>query len=156
MQYYPQRSKGFAIDYDLAEELGIEDEYLEWEEAQNDMPLLETIEDKFGVEPERITVFEYSKGGYVQSLQGFDYDATYVLFDTNAEKCQPENWDNLINFLEEKDIDVIEGSRAELGQRLLHTIIKAYKTSTPEFIVTMEIVIVVMIFVILLLHKEDK
>ena len=115
MQYYPQRSKGFAIDYDLAEELGIEDEYLEWEEAQNDMPLLETFEDKFGVEPERITIFEYSKGGYVQSLQGFDYDATYVLFDANAEKCQPENWDNLINLLEEKDIDVIEGSWAELG-----------------------------------------
>ena len=101
MEYYPQRNKGFAIDYDLAEELDIANEYLEWEEGSNDAPLLEIFEEKFG--------------GYIQSLQGFDYDATYVLFDPQTEEVSPEQWDNLISILEDKDVDVIEGSWAELG-----------------------------------------
>tara|TARA_R110000824_G_scaffold347281_2_gene534072 strand:+ start:879 stop:1226 length:348 start_codon:yes stop_codon:yes gene_type:complete len=115
MEYYPQRNKGFAIDYDLAEELDIANEYLEWEEGSNDAPLLEIFEEKFGVEPEKVTFFEYVHGGYIQSLQGFDYDATYVLFDPQTEEVSPEQWDNLISILEDKDVDVIEGSWAELG-----------------------------------------
>ena len=156
MQFYPQKSKGFIIDYDLAEQLEILNELLVWEEEWDDTALLEAFGEKFGVEPERVRSFEYSRGGEVHCLQGCDYDSTYILFDDYTEKSCPEEWDNLISILEEKDIDVIEGSWAELGQRLLHTIIKAYKTSPPEFIVTMEIVIVVMIFVILLLNKEEK
>ena len=115
MEYYPQRNKGFAIDYDLAEELEIADEFLEWEEGSNDAALLEIFEEKYGVEPEKVTLFEYARGGYVQGLQGFDYDATYVLFDTHTETTNPEEWDNLISILEDKDVDVIEGSWAELG-----------------------------------------
>ena len=115
MEYYPQRNKGFVIDYDLAEELEIADEFLEWEEGYNDAPLLEIFEEKYGVAPENVTFFEYDRGGYVQGLQGFDYDAAYVLFDPSADKAHPEQWDSLINLLEEKDVDVIEGSWAELG-----------------------------------------
>ena len=110
MEYYAQRNKGFAIDYDLAEELDIADEFLEWEAGGNDAPLLEIFEEKFGVEPEKVTSFEDA----VQGLQGFDYDATYVLFDPYAEEASPERWDILISILEEKDVDVIEGSWAEV------------------------------------------
>jgi hypothetical protein len=115
MQYYPQRSKGFVIDYDLAEELGIENEFLEWEEEQNELPLREMFEERFGVEPERIATFEYDGGRPVQGLQGFEYDATYVLFDNSTEELYPHDWDKLINALEEKDVDIIEGSWAEMG-----------------------------------------
>ena len=115
MQFYPQKSKGFIIDYDLAEQLEILNELLVWEEEWDDTALLEAFGEKFGVEPERVRSFEYSRGGEVQGLQGFDYDITYILFDEYTEKSCPEEWDNLISILEEKDIDVIEGSWAELG-----------------------------------------
>lgn len=115
MQFYPQKSKGFVIDYDLAEELEVLNELLLWEEEYNELPLIEAIEEKFGVEPERIRYFEYSRGGYVQGLQGFNYDSTYVLFGEYIEKLCPEEWENLIKTLEEKDVDLIEGSWAELG-----------------------------------------
>ena len=115
MQFYPQKSTGFVINHELAEELELTDELLLWEEEANELPLIEAIEERFGVEPERIRHFEYSRGGYVQGLQGFDYDSTYVLFDEYTVNYSSEGWDNLINLLEEKDVDIIEGSWAEMG-----------------------------------------
>ena len=93
MQLYPQKNKGFVIDYDLAE----------------------AIEEKFGVEPERVRHFEYARGGAIQSLQGFDYDATYVLFDEYTERSSPAEWENLVSILEEEDVDIVEGTWAEIG-----------------------------------------
>lgn len=115
MQFYPQKNKGFVIDYDLAEQLDVADELILWEEEYNEAPLIEAIEEKFGIEPERIRHFEYARGGYIQGLQGFDYDATYVLFDEYTERSCPDEWENLVSTLEENDVDVIEGSWAELG-----------------------------------------
>lgn len=115
MQFYPQNNKGFAINSDVAENFGILDEYLLWEEEYNEMPLFEVFEEKFGVEPEKIKFFEYHRGGEVQGLQGFEYDLTYILFDKDTEKAFPEEWDSLTVLLEDHDIDMIEGSWSELG-----------------------------------------
>jgi hypothetical protein len=115
MQFYPQSNKGFVIDHDLADNFGILDEYLIWEEEYNEAPLLETFEEKFGVGPDRVRYFEYSRGGEVQGLQGFEYDLTYVLFDKYSEKIYSKEWEKFTNILEEHDIDLIEGSWSELG-----------------------------------------
>ncbi len=115
MQFYPQKSKGFVIDYDLAEELELTDELLLWEEEFNELPLIEAIEERFGVEPERVRHFEDPRGEQVEGLQGFDHDSTYVLFDEYTERECPGEWENLMKILEEKDVDLIEGSWAELG-----------------------------------------
>ena len=48
-----------------------------------------------------------------KGLQGFEYDLTYVLFDGAVEAFYPEEWENMNNYLEENDIDIIEGSWAE-------------------------------------------
>ena len=114
MQFYTQKSKGFAINYELAEQLEILNELLLWEEEFNQLPLLEAIEERFGVEPERVCSFESLEDAEVHGLQGFDYDATYVLFDDYAEKATPDEWDALITILEDNDTDIIEGSWAEL------------------------------------------
>jgi len=114
MQFNTQKSKGFVINYELAEQLEVLNELLLWEEEYNQVPLLEAIEKRFGVEPERICSFEYLENGDIQGLQGFDYDATYILFDDYAEKATPYEWDALITALENNDTDIIEGSWAEL------------------------------------------
>ena len=111
MTYYPQSSKGFAIDHDLASHLNILDELLVWEEEYNDLPLVETFEKKFGVEPNGLKHFEYAPEEYIQ---GFDCELTYILFDEDAEKYYPQEWKNLINILEDNDVDLIEGSWGQL------------------------------------------
>jgi len=115
MQFYPQSNKGFAINSDVADYFGVLDEYLLWEEEYNETPLLETFEKKFGVGPDRVKYFEYARHGEVQGLQGFEYDLTYVLFDKQSEKIYSEEWDKFTHLLEEYDIDLIEGSCAEIA-----------------------------------------
>ena len=114
MQFHPQSNKGFAINSDVAADFGVLEEYLLWEEEYNETPLLETFEEKFGVEPETIKYFEYQRDGEVQVLQGFEYDLTYVLFNKHAEKIYPEEWEKFANLLEDHDVDLIEGSWSEL------------------------------------------
>ena len=115
MQFYPQRKKGFIFNEDVAEELGILNEYQMYQEDYDYDPLIEAFNQKFGVEPEYPKHFKWEKGGYVQGLQGFDWDTEYLLFDTYVEQQYPDEWDKFINSLEEMDIDLIEGSWSELG-----------------------------------------
>ena len=115
MQVYPQNNKGFALDHDLAEQFGILDELLTWEEEYNELPFFEVFEERFGLEPDKIQHFKYERGSSIQGLQGFEYDLTYVLFETNTENYYPDEWNSLLARLEEYDIDLIEGSWAELG-----------------------------------------
>jgi len=112
MQTRPTRKKGFIFNEDVAEDLGILNEYKIWEDEYDYTPLVEIFNKKFGVEPEYPKRFDRD---YVQSLQGFDWDATYLLFDSYAEKAYADEWDKFINSLEEMDIDFIEGSWSELG-----------------------------------------
>ena len=114
MQFHPQSNKGFAINSDVADDFGVLDEYLLWKEEYNETPLLEMFEDKFGIEPEQIKYFELHHGE-AQVLQGFEYDLTYVLFNKHAENIYPEEWEKFANLLEDHDVDLIEGSWAEIG-----------------------------------------
>ena len=115
MEYYPQRKKGFIFNEDVADQLGILEEYQIYQNDYDYDPLIEVFNQKFGVEPEYPKYFKWEKGGYVQGLQGFDWDTEYLLFDTYVEQQYPDEWDKFINSLEEMDIDLIEGSWSELG-----------------------------------------
>jgi len=113
MQFYPQSNKGFVIDHRLAEEFEILDELLIWEEEYNELPFFEVFEEKFGLEPDKICHFDFTTDDFIQSLQGFEYDLTYILFDNTIDNYCPEEWENLLTQLEEYDIDLIEGSWVE-------------------------------------------
>ena len=115
MQFYPMRKKGFIFNEDVAEELGVLQEYQLYQEDYDYDPLKEAFNEKYGVEPEYPKHFKWEKGGYVQGLQGFDWDVEYLLFDDWVVEQCPEEWDKFINTMEEMDIDVIEGSWSELG-----------------------------------------
>ena len=85
MQFYPQRKKGFIFNEDVAEELGVLNEYQMYQEDYDYDPLIEAFNQKFGLEPEYPKHFKWEKGGYVHGLQGFDWDTEYLLFDTWVE-----------------------------------------------------------------------
>ena len=112
MQFRPVRKKGFIFNEDVAEDLGILNEYKMWEEDYDYTPLVEVFNEKFGVEPEYPKRFDRD---YVHSLQGFDWNVTYLLFDSYIEKAYPDEWDKFTNSLEDMDIDLIEGSWSELA-----------------------------------------
>ena len=84
------------------------------EEENNEMPLFEVFEEKFGLRPDKIKYFEYEKDGCIKDLQGFVYDNVYILFDEFVEESSQEEWDELTIFLEEHDIVLDEGSWSEL------------------------------------------
>ena len=90
MQFYPQSKTGFAISESVAEELGLATEYEAWQDDYDYDEFCNAFGEKFGVAPDRITHFEYERGGYVQGLSGFDWNQTYVLFDDYNKNS--DNW----------------------------------------------------------------
>ena len=115
MEYHQVRSKGFAIDQDLAENLSMSDELFSWEEDLNPFPFFEAFEEKFNFSPFAIKIFgmETSHDGALETLQGFDYDLTYVLFDESVDTYFSDEWHQLVNFLEAHDTEMIEGGWVE-------------------------------------------
>lgn len=111
MRYCPKNAKGFKINDFVAEDLGIEECWGEWDGEQFDSDLAYEIEEKLGVYPYRIIKFEESRGGEITGLEGFDNGSTYVLFE---EDESGEAWDKLEEMLEEKDITIESGAWSQL------------------------------------------
>jgi hypothetical protein len=113
MQVYSQSIKGFLIDTELANDLGLLDEFLIWEEVYDVEPFREAFEEKYGVAPLDLKHFEYSREGHIKSLSGFDWDETYVVFDELTEDLA--EWSQMVKELEkELDILIEEGSWSEV------------------------------------------
>lgn len=115
MEYYPQSKKGFVINEEVAEQLGVLEEYLIWENDYDEEILLERFEELHNVLPDRLRSFEWRKGGYVQGLQGFEYDVPYLVFCDDVAEDYKEDWEKLSALLEENDIEVVDGFWSELG-----------------------------------------
>jgi len=114
MEYHSVEKKGFLIDTDLAAELGLLDEYLIWEEEYDSDAFRQAFETKFGVLPMDLKYFEYMHEGYIQKLSGFDWDATYVIFDDPDSHLA--DWEKMVRELEQHlDVFVEEGKWSELG-----------------------------------------
>ena len=114
MQFYPQSKTGFAISESVAEALGLADEYVMWQKGYDHIEFCNAFEERFGVQPDNITHFEYTRGGYVQGLSVFDWDQTYVLFgDYNKGN---DNWEPMKEKIEGDFGFIFEnGTWSELG-----------------------------------------
>ena len=104
---------GFPIDTDLAAEFNLLDEFLLWEEQKDSGEFCVEFENKFGVYPEDLFHFEYNNDGYVQELEGFEWDKTYVIFDEVPESSV--ELQKLDEILEEQDITLEEGEWLEIN-----------------------------------------
>ena len=112
MRYYPKRAVGFEINNDVAENLGLLEQWEEWDGEQFDSEFGYEFEEKHGVTPSRVITFEDSRGGEISGLTGFTNGATYVLFD---EDESGDAWDKLLALLEEKGVDLDTGSWSQMG-----------------------------------------
>lgn len=104
MQFYPHSALGFEITDELAEKMGLLEEYTEWKEDYDDTAFAEAFEKKLkppkGYLDLHIQFFEYERNGYVQGLEGFNYDKTYVYFGGKSES--DKGWKAFIRKLETK------------------------------------------------------
>jgi hypothetical protein len=112
MRYYPKSAVGFEINLVVAEKLDLLDQWEEWDGEWFDSNFGYEFEDKYGVMPLRVTEFHEKKGGEISGLTGFANGSTYVLFD---DEESGEARDKLVEILEEKGIELEEGSWSELG-----------------------------------------
>ena len=113
MQFYPQHYYGFAVDNEVAERLQLNEAYDTYEISYDEMPFFESFENKFGVEPYKFADTTYEKGGYVQGLNGFEWDKTYLCFDPS--QTGDDKWEKMLSVLSEMDVDIEEGHWSELG-----------------------------------------
>jgi hypothetical protein len=112
MRYYPKTAKGFKIDDDVAETLGLLEEWQDWDGEQYDSDFAYAFEDKWGVYPYRVITFEESRGGEISGLTGFDNGETYILFEDGEEG---ESWDALMETLDDGSIVLEEGKWSQLS-----------------------------------------
>tara|TARA_Y100000593_G_scaffold63576_1_gene117499 strand:+ start:1889 stop:2230 length:342 start_codon:yes stop_codon:yes gene_type:complete len=113
MQYYPQHYYGFIVDNSVAELLDLSEAYDAYEMAYDEEQFFDQFENKFGVSPYQFTDTTYERGGYVQGLQGFDWDSTYVCF--HPATAGDEKWNNMISKLQKLGIPMEEGRWSQLG-----------------------------------------
>lgn len=84
MYYSPRKAIGFQIDENLAEEMGLLEEFKQWRKDGNEEPFAKGFKAKFKPPGEYLDIyiqeFVAERGGEVQGLHGFDYGTPYVYF----------------------------------------------------------------------------
>tara|TARA_R110000824_G_scaffold67912_4_gene175894 strand:+ start:2519 stop:2860 length:342 start_codon:yes stop_codon:yes gene_type:complete len=113
MQYYPQHFFGFVIDNQTAEKLQLTEVYETYEMSYDEEGFFERFEERFGIDPYKLADTTYERGGYVQSLSGFDWDKTYVCF--HPASTGDDKWQKMVSALQELGIPVEEGKWSQLG-----------------------------------------
>jgi len=111
MNLLSKQRKGFIINSELAEILGLLEEYMAWKEGSDHESFCIAFEEKFGIFPETLQAFDYEHSQTVQDLTGFEWETSYVLFEDYQEGSA--DWEKMIDVLEEEDINVDHGSWAE-------------------------------------------
>ena len=113
MHYYPQHFLGFVVNEEVAEQLELTEAFNIYEMSYDEDEFFDQFEDRFGIPPYQFTDTTYHKGGYVQGLQGFNWDSTYVCF--HPATAGDEKWNNMVSQLEEIGISMHEGRWSQLG-----------------------------------------
>lgn len=113
MQFYPQHYFGFAIDDGIAQKLNLAEAYNNYETNFDENDFFDGFEDSFGVEPYNLADTTYSRGGYIQSLTGFEWDQIYVCF--HPATVGDERWSTMVSKLEDLGVTVTEGRWSQLG-----------------------------------------
>ena len=113
MQFYPQHFLGFEVNEEVAEQLQLESAFNSYEMSYDEDEFFDQFEDRYGVSPYQFTDTTYQKGGYVQSLQGFEWDSVYVCF--HPASAGDDKWDNMVSKLKKLGIPMQEGKWSQLG-----------------------------------------
>jgi|10_taG_2_1085330.scaffolds.fasta_scaffold34265_1 hypothetical protein len=113
MQYYPQHFFGFALNENVAEKLDLTEAFDSYEMSYEEDLFFEGFDTKFGIEPYKFADTTYERGGYVQGLQGFDWDTTYVCF--HPATSGDDRWRTMVSRLSELGIEMEEGHWSQLG-----------------------------------------
>jgi len=116
MQFRVRDAVGFELNEEVAEELGLLEEFQTWKKTYNTTDFSAAMEEKYKLpdytEPS-IYEFKYERGGEIQGLEGFDWDKTYCWFFSDDTK--QKGWKPFANRLKKKGI-VLESARwSELG-----------------------------------------
>jgi hypothetical protein len=112
MRYYPKKAVGVEMNDEVAEDLGLLEQWEEWDGDQYESALMEDFESKYGVTPERLITFKDERGGEVSGVTGFEDGVTYLLFDKNESG---DEWEALLDILSDKQIDLVKGSWSQLS-----------------------------------------
>jgi len=113
LQYYPQHYYGFVVDNDVARRLELAEAYDVYEMSYDEEHFFEGFQEKYGVEPYKFADTTYERGGYVQGLNGFEWDKTYICFAPS--QAGDDRWNKMLFALEEAGILMQEGKWSELG-----------------------------------------
>ena len=96
----------------LAEVLGINEYWGNWESDEHDPDVLETIEEKFDVIPWAVAELREERGGHRTGIIGFESGTTYLLFE--ARDTRSPHWRKFSDLCEEAGSPEVEGSWSQL------------------------------------------
>ena len=96
----------------LAEFLGINEYWGNWESDEHDPDVLETIEEKFDVIPWAVAELREERGGHRTGIIGFESGTTYLLFE--ARDTRSPHWRKFSDLCEEAGSPEVEGSWSQL------------------------------------------
>ncbi len=111
MQYYPQHYFGFAVDGTVAERLQLNEAFDNYEMSYEEEDFFDGFEEKYGVLPESVRLFDYDESEAIRDLCGFEWDRPYVLFEDYQEGTP--DWEKLSEILEEEDVSIDYGNWSE-------------------------------------------
>lgn len=104
MQYKPRYVLGFEMTEALAEQMDLAEEFAQWQSNPGMSYFGNTFAEKFKTpnddEPDMQTFIYEGKGGYVVSLEGFEWDKTYCYFRDVSRN--DKGWRPFIRKLEKK------------------------------------------------------
>ena len=112
MRYVPKTCVGFEMTESLAEFLGINEYWGNWESDEHDPDVLETIEEKFDVIPWAVAELREERGGHRTGITGFESGTTYLLFE--ARDTRSPHWRKFSDLCEEAGSPEVEGSWSQL------------------------------------------
>tara|TARA_R110002074_G_scaffold14595_6_gene50238 strand:- start:13 stop:354 length:342 start_codon:yes stop_codon:yes gene_type:complete len=113
MQFYPQHFMGFIVNNETAGNLQLTEAFDSYEMSYDEDSFFDKFEESYGVAPYKFADTTYERGGYVQGLEGFEWDTTYICFHPTS--VGDAKWENMISKLENLGIFMQEGRWSQLG-----------------------------------------
>ena len=104
---------GFIVDNEVAGHLQLTEAFDTYEMSYDEDSFFDKFEESFGIAPYKFADTTYERGGYVQGLEGFEWDTTYICF--HPASVGDAKWENMISKLDTMGISMEEGRWSQLG-----------------------------------------
>jgi len=85
MQFYPRERVGFELSAENAAALQLTEAF---EDPYEDFSAV--FSEKYGCDEPEVVDTTYERGGYIQGLEGWDWDKEYIAFDPDYIKLELE------------------------------------------------------------------